>query len=255
VLIQSVIYLAIFLAAGLAVSSATANPPVSLVVLLVLWTLVIVAVPNIGRLAVEQSAEIPSSVEVEDEQQRVQQEVEESSNPIAGRWTGNPFDDHVPIRAEMYSNMVSAAQRVRDSWFDAQTRQARLVQRVSSISPAGMYKKSLQRLCQTGIVGFDLLLDNAQRYRGQLFDYVVERDRLDPDTPHLVYGGRRWFDGGTFSKKEIPMSTIPRAKALWSATGRVEDFQGPVFETVVLLAIALAACTVAFLLLFRCDPR
>ena len=253
--VLAVLCLSAFLLAGLAASAMTGRPAVALVVLLVIWVLAVVATPGVARLLSEQMVEIPSQQFVREEQTRVGEEIRDSYPPIIGRFTGNPFEEGMPLRAESTSRVTQARQRIRDEADAAQVRQVSLAQGIASVSPFGLLSDGLQTLSSTGIHGVEQLTRNAERYRRQLHNFVIDRDRQDPESAHLVYGDGRGVERNTFSMRETPLEIIPRAGALWTASGLSRDRPWPLWQMVWLLAYNLLAGLIAFVALIRYDPR
>ena len=250
----SILYISLFILVGMAASAMTSRPAVALVILLVIWVLAVVATPGVSRLLSEQMVEIPLQQWVAEEQERVDDEIWNSYPPIIGRYMGDPFEPQVPMRAEATRRICEAQQRVRDRATEARVQQVLLAQGFSCISPYGLLSDSLQTLCGTGIHGFNLLRENAERYRRSLHDFVVERDRQDNESAHLVYGDQ-FYEYKTFSIKEVPMVAVPRGSAMWSAAGLVDRRQTPWWQMIWLLLYNLAAGLVSFTALMRYDPR
>ncbi|HUX07126.1 MAG TPA: ABC transporter permease [Acidobacteriota bacterium] len=250
----SILYISLFILVGMAASAMTSRPAVALVILLVFWVLAVVAAPGVSRLLSEQMVEIPLQQWVTEEQGRVYVEIWNSYPPIIGRFTGDPFEPHMPMRAEANQRICEAQQRVRDGASAARVQQVLLAQGISWISPYGLLSDSLQMSCGTGIHGFNLLRDNAERYRRILHDFVVERDRQDSTSAHLVYGNRD-YEYRTFSTKEVPLVAVPRSSAMWSAAGLVDRRETPWWQMIWLLLYNLTAGLVSFTALMRYDPR
>lgn len=253
--ILAILYLSTILLAGLAVSSMTSRPAVALVVLLVFWVLTVVATPGVCRLTAEQIHEIPSLQWVEEEQDRVSTEIWESYTINIGRWMGDPFEPQMPKRAEALQRMSDACQRIRDQAEEAQINQLRLAQNLSFVSPFGLLHDGFQALSGTGVHGLDRLRDNAERYRKKLHSFIVEHDRMDKESAHLVYPSGRYVERGTFSVKEVSFSTVPGRDDYWTAGGLSVERPLPLQHILILLGYNLLAGLVAFIALLRYDPR
>ncbi|HUX05728.1 MAG TPA: ABC transporter permease subunit [Acidobacteriota bacterium] len=244
-----------FLLAGIAVSSMTRSPAVALVVLLVLWVLAVFAVPGIGRLAAEQLVKVPSQAMVEEEIYRAQEEIWENRPRDAANWNGNPFEPHVPQRAKLSWDQISARERISDSYIDSQIRQVLAAKQISAVSPYGLLGDSFEVLAGTGVYGFEQLHRNSIAYRRHLYQFVVNRDKSDPDTPHLVYGYYSSYDSGVFSQRPVPFAAIPKPSALWKETGLSIEREWPLWQLLVMLGFNLLAGVVALISLLRYDPR
>ena len=196
------ICLSAFLMIGLAVSSFTGRPAVALVILLVFWVLAVVAVPGISRLIAEQLQEVPSQQWVDEEQERLGDEIWASYPAWIGQFSGNPFEPQMPERAKASQEISDAQQRIRDQAADAKVAQVELANTLSFISPGGVLSDGLQQLTGGGIRGLRLLREYAERHRNQLHHFVVGRDKLDSESGHLVYPDGRRVEFNTFSRKE-----------------------------------------------------
>jgi hypothetical protein len=117
-----------------------------------------------------------------------------------------------------------------------------------------LFSDGLQTLCSTGIHGLDQLIRNAERYRDTLHDFVVERDSMDSKSAHLVYGERN-TERNTFSTEEVPVSSVPRATAVWTSNGMSKAQEMPWWQIGWLLVFNLAVGLAAFFALMRYDPR
>jgi len=114
----------------------------------------------------------------------------------------------------------------------------------------------LQCLCNTGVYGFDNLIDYAGKYRNQLHNLVVERDSLDSESAHLVYcGSDGQTERRTFSTKPVDPSIIPRWHTMWADGGLPREQQWPVWQLVILFALNLQMAILAFIALLCYDPR
>ena len=244
-----------YLLAGLAVSSMTRSPAVALVVLLVFWIISVFAVPGIGRLAAEQVVSVPSQASVVEEIDRAQDEIWENRPRDAANWSGDPFQPHIPQRAKLSWDQNSARERINDAYIDSQIRQVLAAKLISAVSPYGLLGDSFEVLAGTGVYGFEQLHRNSITYRRQLNQFVVNRDKSDPDTPHLVYGYYSYYDAGVFSQRPVPFAAIPKPTALWKETGLSVEREWPLWQLLVLAGFNLIAGIIALFSLLRYDPR
>jgi ABC-type transport system involved in multi-copper enzyme maturation permease subunit len=256
-LLLSVLCVSAFLLTGMAVSAFTHHPTVALVVLLVIWILAVLVMPGMGRLVAEQLVKVPSQQDVTLAQQKTEEEIWENAPRIAGTWRSRPFDEHIPLRAEVYKKIAYEQQRIRDEALAGKLRQILMVRTISSISPTSLMSDGLQIVSGTGIHGIDLLERNAERYQQQLYRFVVERDETDPTSPHLIYPTRNnyYSDRGTFSLQAVPVNEIPRISDLWTESGLSKERPWPLWQLLGLLGFNLLAGLVAFVALLRYDPR
>ena len=254
-IVLSLATLSLFVFAGLMVSSLTRRPAVSLVILLVFWIVAAFAVPGLGRLVAEHVAHVPTQADVREETSARLQQAEDSVPNDSNFWDGDPFAPNIVFRGKLWTARNEAVMSVNDSYFQAQIDQASLAKLLACISPQGIITDSFQRISSTGIYGFARLHRNSIRYRSALYSFVENRDAADSGTPHLVYGGRGFFDPGVFSQKPVPYEAVPRASSLWTDTGLPVDSEAPLIQLVVLLIANLNLALLAFIALAGYDPR
>jgi ABC-type transport system involved in multi-copper enzyme maturation permease subunit len=244
-----------YLLAGLAVSSMTRNPAVALVVLLVFWIISVFAVPGIGRLVAEQVVSVPSQASVAEEIDKVLTEIWDKRPRDAANFSGDPFEPQLPQRAQLSWDQFGASERINDAYIETQIRQVLAAKLISAVSPYGLLGDSLEVLAGTGVYGFETLHRNSIAYRRQLYQFVVNRDKSDPGTPHLVYGFYSSYDPGVFSQRPVPFAAIPKTTALWEETGLSMARGWPLWQLLVLAGFNLIAGIVALVALLRYDPR
>ncbi len=248
--------LSLFLLLAMAVSGIVSRPAVSLVVITTTWVIILIAVPGLARMVAEQSVAVPSPYEIEKNISDSEINFWESSPDGAGNWSGDPFDWFMPGRAKLHLSIVSAKQRIIDSALTQKSLQMKALNIFSSPSPSVLLSDSLQCLCNTGVYGFDNLIDYAGKYRNQLHNLVVERDSLDSESAHLVYcGSDGQTERRTFSTKPVDSSIIPRWHTMWADGGLPREQQWPVWQLVILFALNLQMAILAFIALLCYDTR
>lgn len=251
----SLLFLSLILLFALAISSLVRIPAVALVILLISWLLGIIAVPGLARILGENAVDVPSETDVNRDIQAARSDIWDNAKEGAGSWYSNPeyrFTQAARNRAEVYLAIADARQKIHNRAARARMNQAELIHSIAALSPFGLLNKSLQELSGTGITGFKALNDAAQRYQQQLHSFTVERDRIDPDSPHNIYFG---VESGCFSTKPVELSTIPRNHILWPEGGLPRNQQLPWIGLLILVATNLVVMLFAFLALLRYDPR
>ena len=244
-----------FVLLGMAVSSMARHPAISLVILLVIWVLAVFAVPGIARLISEQTVEVKSQAAVRDEISAKMEELQAGSPREAGNWNGNPFDPHIPSRAKLWLDQLAARMQIFDDWNASKMRQVQVSNALASVTPYGMLMDGLQKTCTSGVYGFMQLNRNAIQYRRQLYQFTVNMDKTDNETPHLVYGSYSYCDPGVFSQKPVAFSSVPKAASLWTSSGLPLEREWPVPQLLVMFGFNLLAGLAALIALLRYDPR
>ena len=251
----STLYISSFIFTGLAVSSLNHKPAISLVVLLVIWVITVFVVPGVGRLIAERMIDIPTQAEVQAEAERVADELWESRHPLAANWGGDPFQEHIPFRAEFINKTNEAVRKVRDSYIEEQLNQIAFSRNLISLSPYGLLSDGMQVVSCTGFIGVNQLYHASKDYRKSLHQYVVNMDKKDPDTPHQVYGYDNYVDPGVFSQKPVDFESIPSMKSYWTESGMSKNSSIPFIHLILLVSFNLFSALIAFLALTYYDPR
>ncbi len=251
----AVLIISFFLLTGLAVSSLTGDSSVSLVILLVLWIFAVVIVPGAGKLAAEQIIRVPSDAEVRAEIDAQSSEIAKATPPQATGWTSDPFDSNARRIKRYRDSLRAVGQRIEDEYLNTQISQTLLAQQISSVSPSGLLSDSLQYLCDTGVYGLRNFIDLTEEYRQQLKSFIVERDALDKDSPHLVFGFRTDIYAGAFSSDAVAATSVPRYDGLWTQGGFHGKSYLPLWQLLYLLLLNLNMGLLGVIACARADVR
>jgi len=251
----AVLIISFFLLTGLAVSSLTGNSSVALVILLVFWIFAVVIVPGAGKLAAEQIIRVPSDAEVRAEVEAQSAAIAKATPPEATGWTNDPSSPNARRIKQYRDSLRAVGQRIEDEYLHTQISQSMLAQQISSVSPSGLLSDSLQYLCGTGVYGLRKFTDLAEEYRQQLNRFVVERDALDKDSPHLVFGFRTSIYAGAFSSDAVAAASVPRYDGLWTQGGFHGKSYIPLWQLFYLLLLNLNMGLLGVIAFARADIR
>jgi len=257
VLLFAGLMLSLLLLLGMTVSSCTRRPAVSLVVLLVIWVVVVVAVPGIAWILSEQMVKVPSSFELGREMAAAYDAIWDSKPDSAQNLDGNLFSENYRLWAEAWTEVLAMRQLIGDDAVATQIGQSELLQAYASISPTGLLDALLHKVCTTGVEGFKSFYRGARRYQQQLLEFTVAMDRADDDaeSPHIVYSqGNRSIDR-MFSTKPVALSTVPRWHQLSSERILPDAAQFAFIELLILVLENLLVAAIGFVAFARYDPR
>lgn len=253
--VLSVLLLSLFILISMFVSSMTSQPRVSLIILLVIWVILIVIIPGAANLLGETFVEIPSQAAVQRELNESLREVRANHPDDAGSWNGDMTADFMPRRMRMYEDMRAARQSAVRQLLNLKIQQVKAINTLSWMSPTGLFRTFLQEVSNTGVNGFETLLNNAVQYTNTFEDYVRQTDATDDDSPHMVYHTGTRVEPGTFSTKPVDPSTIPRWTNLWQRGGLPREERWPAMQLLLLLIGSLQMGLLAFWGFYRYDPR
>lgn len=206
----SSVYVALFVALGLAISSRAANSSTSLVVLLLIWIVLVVLIPNTFGSVVSTLHTVPSQREFQEK--RFAALGSETYNYHELFKYGSPTDPDADRRAlELWADYITTPwnieTRLDDEHLDAQFAQVQFARQILRLSPTVMYNYGMGSLARTGFAGHQEFVAAARRYRQQFIEFIKETDSTDPDSPHIFY-----LKEG-LSNKPVPVSDVPRFEA------------------------------------------
>lgn len=251
----SIILLSLFALISMLISSLVAQPRVSLIILMVTWVVMIVIIPGATALLGEQLVNVPSAVEIRNEIRNQVDEIWQSAPDGAGRWNGNPFAEWMPDRMKVYSRQRDVIMNQTRQLIQLKMDQVKSSNTLTWISPVGLYTTFLQEKCNTGVYGFENLYNNALKYIASFEDYVKQKDASDDESAHLVYHTGYGIEEGTFSRKPIEASSVPRWYGMWETGGLPTEEQWPALQLIILLIVNVQIALLAFWAFHRYDPR
>ena len=238
----SFIYIALFVGLGLAISSCMRHSSTSLVVLLLIWIVSVVLIPNTFGTVVSTLHTVPSQREFQEKRSAVFQ-IEAMDYGEMFKY-GSPTDPNPDRRAlewwrDYITNQWKIATRIDDEHLDAQFAQVQFARQILRLSPTIIYNYGMESLAGTGFGGHHEFVKAARRYRQQFIEFIKETDSADPGSPHIFY-----LKEG-LSDKRVPFSSVPRFEQFTnnvSAVGEIlKDFGLlTLFFVVIFLASFLA---------------
>ena len=116
------------------------------------------------------------------------------------------------------------------------------------ISPTGVFMNLSEKICNTGISRFKIFYQQVYNYRQQLKQFILDKDKADPDSPHLL---NEWHKV-TISQKPIEAASIPRFQ---EKTKLYKFFQNALFDFGILLLFNLVFFSLAYVSFLKYDVR
>jgi ABC-type transport system involved in multi-copper enzyme maturation permease subunit len=208
----SILYLSVFVLLGILVSSRSARSSSSIAILLFIWVVITMIIPSFGRIAAERFISAPNRPEVERRIQEAGREIWDNSERYgknAGNWGGDPHEDWVnpPARARLFNAITDARNRINEDYINKMIAQVSLGRNVTCISPTVIYQRSSEAIIGTGVARFRNLYNQLKRYKEILKDFVVDTDRRDAESFHLLAEGRQ--HQVLLSQKPVDYNAIP----------------------------------------------
>src|SRR5947209_3169033 len=243
-----ILYLAIFVAVSLLVSSRASASTYSLTALLIFWIAVVVVIPQGGTAAVQGFVRTVSDVQVE---QKIMRQLEDQVNELVGEMDSFIRSDMNEARKDDFASERNYARRVNqmittikttlDEQQESHRRQARIVQNVIRLTPAGLFQLGSERLLGVGDTREEHFLQAVDKWSDVYTRFVQEQDHLDPESPHIFYVQNY------MSQRAVDPATIPRFQ--FEELSLKESLKNALFDWALLifeLIVALSLSIVAF---------
>ena len=201
----SLLYIWVFTAVGLFISSCTQRSATALLSLLLIWVVSVLAVPKASNLIAGQLHRVPPIQEVEGQKVAAEQQISREANEktlrlselgerlyqeIAREWSAvgknperHPKEFHAVLMSRIMAEMTDIQKeafdkinmerdRIQVNYERALNRQLALAMNMSRISPASSYTFAMTSLANTGITRQQSFLRDAKQYRREFSRYL-----------------------------------------------------------------------------------
>ncbi|MFC1526319.1 ABC transporter permease subunit [Candidatus Latescibacterota bacterium] len=238
----AVLYLAFFVAMGLLVSARAERPAASLVSLLLIWTVLLVLLPNttagvvsyLGAPKLEHQERHDAVEALWEEHQ-----IDRQQSPV-GKDEHKPYE-YVKVFTDYVQARLRVEQQYEEEFLRRQLAPVELGRSLNRASPYGVFQYAMESLADTGLPRHRRFMATAREYEKVFRQFVFERDQAEADSYHL-FG---MHDG--MSTEPVPVEVVPVFGEDLSA-GRTIGDTAPDLALLGLFALAaLMGANVAFL--------
>ena len=254
IFVISAIYISIFLWLGLFISSQFSNSSSSLLVLLLIWVVFVVLIPNTMGVLASGFQQVPSRSEVSRLKQAQLDEIDaryfgKEDNRLFQY--GSPSDNPPKIEAlQVWAGYLTGHADVKsrfdDEHLNKQFAQVTFTQQITRLSPAAIYKYALESLAGTGFARHKRFVQQARRYRQQFVDFIKTEDSADNESSHV------YFLKEGLSQKPVAFNSIPQfSEQLTLGIA----FEGAVLDLTLLVSLSLFLFMAAVLAFLRSDVK
>ena len=275
-------YTGIFVGLGLMVSAGTREPRVSLVVLLLIWVATVVFMPStLGTLstkwmppvqtidqfhasreaaldqinadyndrlnAIKEKKSANLNLLSLSELQKLFETSPEAAKAEAEKLTAaweTEGDEELALKAELVKGDVETRERFNREYLDAQIAQVQRARVVTRFSPAAIVQYALESIAGTGFNRHLQYLEHVHRYREQFRQFIVEADRSDIQSRHLI-----GIPEG-MSEKPIASEALPKFEDKITFSDTFNTATLDLLLLVLLLGVFISG---AFLIFIRSD--
>ena len=230
----AVLYAGLFVALGLLVSARVRQSAVSLVTLLLTWVTFVVFIPS--TLASIASGFSPAPMTSDEFWERKSQLHDKLSDKYYTQW------DKPLSKSEFVTKDAEGRERLSQEHLTQQIAQVELARTATRISPASLVQYLLESFAGTGFSRHIQFVENARNYARQYREFVIDTDRADPDSPHII-GVREGM-----SRKPVSPESIPRFEDTLSLS---RDFDAVALDLLLLVLVVVVLMSGAYLAFVR----
>ena len=256
-----ILYVCLFTALGILISATVRESGVSLVVLLLIWVSFVVFVPN-TLASIGSRTSVPMAY-MKFWQQRIQivDEAREAYRDKYGNtqttpsgvetsygWMtaeqNKPDDAHtrppVHVLGEYVATEAERYERFNETYLNQQIAQGKRARAITRLSPTAIVQRLFESFAGTGFERHLQFIENAQRYAREYREFVVDTDRADPKSLHVI--GVR--DG--MSQKPVSPAAIPKFKDTLSLNRDFNTAATDLMLLVLFLGVLVSGAYLAF---------
>ena len=238
ILFIALLYTCLFLALGLLVSARVQRSAVSLVILLLTWVTFVVFMPSTLAALARDSSSSMSRDEYWDRYGQSDRKFRHENHVWA--YTEAVDDRTLRKRGEFFTTMAANSEQLNEGFLTFKITQVQRARAITSISPAALLQQLLEAFAGTGLDRHQQFIENVQRYAREYREFVVDMDRGDPESRHIM-GVREGM-----SQKPINPEAVPKFEDTLNIG---KDFNTAATELLLLtlfVIVLLAGASLAF---------
>ena len=211
----ALLYVCLFLALGLLVSTRVQRSAMSLVMLLLTWVTLVVFMPSVLAL-IASGFSSPMST---DELRVLQKQINDKHLNEYWRVLGGPNSEVLQVGSKYATQEATEQERLIEKRLNEQIAQVQHARAITRISPTAVVQHLLESFAGTGFERHLQFVENAQHYAQEYRTFIVDTDRGDPASLHLI-GVREGISQKPVSPESIPIfeDTISLSKDFNTAT-------------------------------------
>ena len=259
IILVSFLYLSIFVLLGILISSRMAHPANSMVTLLLLWVVLVILIPGLGRIISDISYKSPSQAELNRKLGEATGQVWSNSEKFGERAGSMAHDlsnpiNNPPARARLKTAVTNATNQVLEDHHNKMLAQAFGGRSFTCISPAVIYQRASEAIAGTGINHCVNIYRQIKQYQAELKEYIRGKDAEDPESLHLInpeYSTARSWKA--ISHKPVDFDTVPKFQERDLGLG--ESLQLAIWDIGLLALFNLVFFAAAFVSFLKYDVR
>lgn len=238
----ALLYTCFFLALGLLVSARVQRSAVSLVILLLIWVTFVVFMPRPLALIASELSPSMSFGEKWTQYSQMREEIWDRYNYVA--WSKEVDRKTLTAKSAFFFENAEMAERLNQEYLTSRIRQVQHARSITRASPATLLQYLLESFAGTGFERHLQFVDNVERYARQYREFVVDIDRSDPESLHII-----GVPEGMTKKKVLP-SAVPKFEDTLSLS---KDFNDSAMEMLLLALFVIVLLSGAYLAFVRVE--
>ena len=173
------LYISVFFALGMMVSTLTHHATTSLVINFLVWVLLVLVVPNTAPIMARAVSPVPSAGVMAGKREAIQRQIWDG---MRGRWRGLSRDERRQLRDEARERISEETGKILTAYLQKVDRQIGTSILLARISPSSNYVYATASLAGSGVEDFASMRGVIDRYRQSFLEWWraarQERQRL-----------------------------------------------------------------------------
>ena len=245
-LILAFAYLSIFAFLSLLISSLVHQSSLVLLVLLAVWILFAIIIPNVPSILSEEFSKVPSEYE--------------TANQVGPMIQKQVWERIQNIREQVQQDEFKTEEELKKLTDDAMKQRAMLARNLSRISPTALFQFASENIAQTGLIQEEQFENDARNYSATYDDYILKKVGKVVGTSPWSFSTNIMLDGKSIyidspdpeeyqgDKTDFPRFEESQPSIVLSLKNALLDLAGLILWNLVLAVLAFAA-------FIRCDIR
>jgi ABC-type transport system involved in multi-copper enzyme maturation permease subunit len=262
VLVLGLLLISAFVFLGLLVSCLLRSSAVVLLVVLSVWIVLAIIVPNVSGIVANMVAEVPSEFEAARQEPLCRVEVLKEMDELRGRVERGELTDRAAIERAARELFDRGLEKIRDvfmAYDEATRRRIATGRRIARVSPIALFQYASESLANTGFIRDRRFLRDVKAYSEIYDQYILEKTgelipfvswgigfqaELDGETIEI----QSWAENYEGDMSDFPVFAETPCDLRQGVREAALDLGGLAFWNLVLAALAFAAFA-------RCDVR
>jgi len=242
----ALIYTSIFIFLGILVSSRIRESSTSLAILLLIWTVWVVLLPNaLGSLG--------NRLHTRPSAREFMAQARDSREDLQGRYFARikeppkretPATIATALGAEYVNKDAELRDRLHAGYLSEELRQIQTARSLTRISPAAIVQYAFEGLAGTGLPRHLDFISQTRQYAKQFRQFLIDTDRADPESPHAI-----GIPEGT-SQKPVNFEAVPKFEDRHRFS---VDFNAAIIDLLLLILFLLVLFVGTFLSFLRME--